>query len=553
MRELRKWISTSGKEWLELQKAVASNQEQMASAAENIAKAAANTSPLPPPPVAPAEDSAAGLKNLLGISRPAPTPAPETGYMSAAEQEEASRRLKEILGGKPQTPTHAVNGPSTYGPPPAVSENPNAQVLLSILQGGPAPPPTVPTPQASTPHSPPTHSSARPGFMSFPMPGNQNQPPNMSGPPPHHAPPPPVQTRQPLGPMYHNSPVSMPSPGVWQQRTNNYHLPSPPPTSRYGPPPPMMQQYQQNQQRGSMNQFYPNQPPMQPGNVAHHPFGPQLHHAPPTPVDSFHPPPQQPMLPAKPQDPGQAGALLSILKGTNVPAAMPPTQTQQPEAQAVQPHPAPQQPPQQQRPVQPVQPQLPQQPQQPLQKPTTPPAPTHAPSVPLRSPPRGPRSQTPQRNSPHVHPSQRHRMATSGRTSAPPTRPGTAGPRHVSPPPLRRGTPVVLDHYGAQKPATVPTTNFDRRESVSGTRAQTLLAMFKAPAPPVEESAVMSSPETEKVVPAAVRTPRRLATPVGMERSASKAKTPVGQAKAGLLAYLEGVASENGDGGVSLT
>jgi hypothetical protein len=544
MRELRKWISANKKEWLERQRATASDQEPMAPAAENIAKATADTSP--PQPVASAKDSAAGLKNLLGISKPAPAPAPETGNMSAAEQEEASRRLKEMLSGKPQTPTRAMNGLSIHGPSPAVSGNPNAQVLLSILQGGPAPPPTAPTP-----HSPPTHISARPGFMSLPMPGNQNQPPNMPE-HPHHAPPPPLQTRQPSGPMFHNTPVSMPSPGVWQQRTNDHHLPSPPPTSRYGPPPPIMQQYPQHQQRGSTNQFYPDQPPMQPGNIAPHPFGPQLHHAPPTPVDSFHPPPQQPMLPAKPQDPGQAGALLSILKGTNVPEAMPPSPAQQPDSQMAQPPPAPQQAPQQQWPAQQVQPQPP---QQTPQKPNTPPAPTHPASLPLRSPPRGPRSQTPQRNSPKAHPSQRRRMGTSGRTSAPPSRPGTAGPRHVSPPPpLRRGTPVVIDHYGAQKPAAVPTTNFDRRESVSDTRAQTLLAMFKAPAPVVDEAAVMSSPETEKVKPAAARTPRRLATPIGMERPASKAKTPVGQAKAGLLAYLEGVASENGDGGgVSLT
>ncbi|KAF8534107.1 hypothetical protein BDD12DRAFT_444861 [Trichophaea hybrida] len=423
------------------------------------------------------------------------------------------------------------------------------------------------------------------------------------------------QNGQPVTPMFQNSHPQVQPSGGWQQETPypanqpNTYLPSPPPTSRYGPPPMMNQPSHHLHQRQSsfppMSQLFPTPPAMQAGSATSHRYGPQVHHPPLTPVDTL--PPQPPILRSKPQDPGQAGALLSILKGTgpspvakSPPPTAPPSSAPQPKAPS----------PQQAAPLQ--------QAPQPPPTATPPKRADRTVSNPLLSnpislqappPPRGPKAHTPQR-----HTSQRQRASMPGRPSttvpppqsyAPPSRPTTTQPPHKSPPPpLRRGTPVNIDHYGAQKPQNVPTTNFDRRKSVSGERAQTLLAMFKQPSStsgsPVTSRAVLeeavlptdspnlekqgespspnrnfkdfvalekerikkkadmahrdrlskkadmahrnqSSPEMENKKPA-VPPPARLGTPSGGR--IQKAKSPVGKDRAGLLAYLEDVANQ---------
>jgi len=96
----------------------------------------------------------------------------------------------------------------------------------------------------------------------------------------------------------------------------------------------------------------------------------------------------------------------------------------------------------------------------------------------------------------------------------------------------------------------VPTTNFDRRESVTGEQAKTLLAMFRMPtgarspavSPAAMGEAVASSPEIDKRKPT-VPAVGRLATPsIGQY----KPNKPAGRDREGLLAYLEGVAKSGG-------
>lgn len=514
IRDLRKWISTKGKAWLAQQaQEAASKQDQMASAVENIEEAEEEPLSLP----LSQEESNAELKGLLGI--PETASEFEHGQMNAAERDDASRRLNEMIGVRPHTPI--ING-SSHGPAPTLSENPNAKVLLSILQSGP----TTSLEPASH-GSPPTHISPHPHFMTHPLPGIHNQLSSLAGPQQFQQPQP-LSNRQ----LQHGQPFANQLPPMgWPQspngmhQNNGFHQSPGASNQRFGTPSMMGHQpFPHQNSNPQMNQFHPHQQRNVPRT-----FAQQSPHRASQPG---------PPLPSRPQDPGQAGALLSILKGTGPP---PPVANSQPLATAVTPPLASQ-----------PQPEPPKS-ATPLINENTPPN-----QMSPNAMPRGAKPQSPQQQR-HI---QRQRVGIPNRSStalpppqayAPPPRPSTAQRGHMSPPPpLRHGTPVVLDHYGAKNaPAAPPSAQFDRRESVSGERAKTLLAMFKmAPpsSPSAMDEAVMSSPEMEMRNPV-TRIPARLSTPTSASQSL-KAKSPVGKDRAGLLAYLENVANQ---GGVSLS
>ena len=475
-----------------------SKQEQMELAVEHLDEVEALEAEDPTVSLLSLDESNAGLKSLLGI----PDMATEfdRAPMNEAEKDDASRRLNEMIGVRPNSPM--ING-HTHGPAP---ENPTAKTLLSLLQSGPKT--TEITYSSATHGSPPSHESPHPQFMTQPPPGMHSGFPG----PQQFQPPQPPQNRQL---QYGGQPFANQLPQMgWQQGPNGMHIQNgfhaPPPgipNSRFGPPPPMMGGPVQNHMH-MMNQAPPFMDQRAHGPPPPRQFTP-VNHLPPNQQRNFQP---GPPLPSKPQDPNQAGTLLSILKG----GPAPPVETLAPHApKRITPPPNPNAgPPRQQR-VENMHPQM---------------------QMHYNN------QQSPQQWAQNRRPGMPQRSATTlpqPQTFPPPLRPQTAQRGQLSPPPpLRHGTPAVLDHYGGNKTAAPPppSAQFDRRESVSGERAKTLLAMFKmAPAGAAADEAVVSSPEVEARVPVAATVPP---------------KSPAAKNRAGLLAYLEGVASE---GGVSLS
>src|SRR5690554_2463292 len=272
MKGIKKWIATSGKKWLAQQQAAASEQQQDVTTAvmtfnEGLVENEPAASELEP--VGPSDSAAAGLRSLLGMQKAAEVV--QHGEMTSREQEEASQRLREMLGSGPSAPVNGTGHTNQALPPPAQpSKNtvnyeslaPNAKALLGILQSSdsqptqateqppthsqPQPPP--PPQQQFIPHSGtdgpvPHHVFAHQGMM-------HGQPPNFGM---NHGPPPPgpfagyaphqpqqQQHRPPPGPVFpprqdNGWPQGPPTPR--QPMTPGGYLPSPPPTSRYGMPP----------------------------------------------------------------------------------------------------------------------------------------------------------------------------------------------------------------------------------------------------------------------------------------------------------------------------
>lgn len=488
--------------------------------------------------------------------------------MTSNQQEEASRRLKEMLnlntspepaGSAGQLKSLLHGNGNQNSSTTLTDQPPNARALLSILQSGSLAP-TSHEEAMPAPH--PTSQIATPGSY---MPSVGISPPYTQGTP----------QRLPLAPLMPNS-GSPQHPNGWTRGPNslgnvpqsvhrpNYHLPSPPPTGMFRAPPPPTN-YLMHQHRNSMPpvQNY-NSAPMQPSYLVPAGMGVQLpapvppQQPPLTPMEGFIPPP----VPNRPPDPGQTGALLSILKGGSGSSA-----------QAPQPQPAP-----------PV-------PENPTPNRTNPPL---QPSKPIAlqapPPPRGPKSQTLRMKSAANFANEVPRPSTSApprQTFAPPARPISAQPpsHRPTPPPVSKTpqSPVVIDYYGTPKSTALPRANFDRRDSVSNERASTLLSMFRkpnssSPAPPVsangpprvpfdrresvskeqantllamfrspttppvvaDGSAIASSPEVEKIVPATLARQPNAGSTQSMK---GKTKSPLGQEKKDdLWRYLEGVA-----------
>jgi len=496
LKELRKWISTSGKKWLE-------EQKQTPSSATLIGDETEIEEEIAPPQ---AIDSSAELRNLLGIPHNGTTK--PNGNYNTTGTDEATARLKNFLNlpGPISEPTDASSklksllnvGGGRNNAQIEQSLKPNPQTLLSILQnrGGPSNSQPTPTPSSLSPpigHHPPS--------VLIPVHHSLTSPPN-----------------NPMESLHSQIPPT--------------HPPSPPPTSSF-PGPHQMYDQSHNQPHPPNHLFSHRRfnQPMYPSH--HHDESPTYLNRPPgrwpppTPFDALMPPP----VPSKPPDPGQAVTLLSILKSAAPgPPATPHTP---PPALAANPSPIP------------FQPYLQQEQQTKRTALQASPALTTSRSqhennlldtlrasatVPAR-----PASAAPiaQYDSPPRH------MAplASGNANTP------AGPVHstIATPQTNRFPSKALYTSRTPVPAsTTPQPSFDRRQSVSNEQQRALLAMFTNGTPtPHEDSAVISSPEEAKPP-----TPMRSRTTSFARRVIPI--SPLSREKNGLLAYLETVAKEGG-------
>lgn len=498
LKELRKWISTSGKKWLE-------EQKQTPSSATLIGDETEIEEEIAPPQ---AIDSSAELRNLLGIPHNGATK--PNGNYNTTGTDEATARLKNFLNlpGPVSEPADAssklksllnVGGGRNNGQIAEQSLKPNPQTLLSILQNRGGPSNSQPTP---TPSSLPPPIGQHPPSVSIPA---------------HHSP-----TSPPNNPME-----------SFHSQIRPTHPPSPPPTSSFPGP---HQIYDQPH-----NQPHPPNHPF-PHRRFNQPMFPSHHHdesptflnrppgrwPPPTPLDALMPPP----VPSKPPDPGQAVTLLSILKSAAPgPPATPHTP---PPALAANPSPIP------------FQPYLQQEQQTKRTALQTPPALTTSRS---------------QHENNLLDTLRASATATSRPASTAPIAQYDSPPRHTAPLASgNANTPARPVHstiatpqtnrfpskapYASRTPVPASTTpqpaSFDRRQSVSNEQQRALLAMFTNGTPtPHEDSAVISSPEEAK--PA---TPMRSRTTSFARRVIPI--SPLSREKDGLLAYLETVAKEGG-------
>ena len=556
LKELRKWISTSGKQWLQEQKQmpppVALIGEETEVEEDTLAPLAGSHTEsgkfLRPnnginTTITTKNDEAnAKLKNFLDFSGP-------------TKSEDSSTKLKNLLN---------IGGPATQ---------PNPRALLSMLKNGNGaavagasqshlPPqqrdaqPTPPHHTAPAAHPPP---APIPGYNYPPLPAHPGNP--MAGLPPHIGPPA-DQFTQLAGNVNGSSQAQQtgwPSSGQSHPEPVPY-LPSPPPTSLFpapqdifNSPPPA---------NYPMNGFPPPPPFGQPvfTNQNHGEYTGFLNklmgqHPPPTPLEAFMPPP----VPSKPPDPGQAGALLSILKGAT--PALPETSP----ARMAKSFSAPYQP-HQQQPIN-------------LQAPPTPKAPRSQHKNNLIETLRASATNGTSRpgfDSPAAPPRSISAEIPSGSAVS-----GIAVSVATTPP------PKALRHPAPS--ATPLPTSFDRRQSVSNEQAQKLLAMFKgggssSPVPLSREGSIgASSPEQVKPVVDSRQSvsneqaQKLLAmfkgggrsSPVPLSREGSigasspeqvkpvvvretsfarkvSQKSPLGRERDGLLAYLETVAKEGG-------
>jgi len=499
LKELRKWISTSGKKWLE--------QKQTPSSAALIGDETEIEEEISPPQ-AMAIDSSAELRNLLGI--PPNGAAKPNGNYNTTGTDEATARLKNFLNlpGPITEPADAssklksllnVGGGRNNAQIAEQSLKPNPQTLLAILQnrGG----------------SPNSQRTATPSGL----------------------PPPTGQHPSPAPILVHHSPTSPPNNTMenFHSQIRPTHPPSPPPTSSFAGP---HQMYDQ-----------PHNQPHPPSHLFTHrrfnqPMPPSHHHdepptflnrppgrwPPPTSLDALMPPP----APSNPPDPGQAVKLLSILKSA---APGPPiTPHTPPPALAANPSPTPFQPYFQQE-------------QQTKQ-------------TALQAPPALTTSRSQHENN-LLDTLRASATVTTRPASATPLAQYDSPPRHMTS--LASGNPNAsampvysaiaapqTNRFPSKAPYTSRTpvpasttpqpTSFDRRQSVSSEQQRALLAIFTNGTPtPHEDSAVISSPE--EVKPA---TPLRSRTTSFARRVIPI--SPLSREKDGLLAYLETVAKEGG-------
>jgi len=497
LKELRKWISTSGKKWLE-------EQKQTPSPATLIGDETEIEEEIAPPPI----DSSAELRNLLGIPHNGATK--PNGNYNTTGTDEATARLKNFLN-LPEPiiePADAssklksllnVGGGRNNAQITEQSLKPNPQILLSILQnrGGPSNSQPAPTPSG--------------------LPPPIGQHPSSVPTPVHHS-----QTSPPNNPMEN-----------FHSQIRPTHPPSPPPTSSFAGP---HQMYDQ-----------PHNQPHLPSHLFPHrrfnqPMFPSPHHdesptflnrppgrwPPPTSLDALIPPP----VPSNPPDPGQAVTLLSILKSA---APGPPvTPHTPPPALAANPSPAPFQPYVQQE--------------------------QQTNRTVLQASPALTTSRSQHENN-LLDTLRASATGTTRPASATPLAQYDSPPRHMtSLASGNANTPAKLVHsttatpqtnrfpskvpYTSRTPVPASTTpqpaSFDRRQSVSSEQQRALLALFTNGTPtPHEDSAVISSPEEAKP-----------ATPL-RSRTTSFARrvipiSPLSREKDGLLAYLETVAKEGG-------
>ncbi|PWW79456.1 DCP2-domain-containing protein [Tuber magnatum] len=498
LKELRKWISTSGRKWLE-------EQKQIPSPVTLISDETEIEEEISPPRVV---DSSAELRNLLGI--PHDGAAKPNGNYNTTGTDEATARLKNFLNlsGPVTEPADAssklkslLNG-GGGGNNAQITEQPlepNPQTLLSILQSGCGPSNSQPTPTPS----------------SLPQPMRQDTP---SVPTPVH--------HSPTGPTNNLM-------GDFHSQIHPPHPPSPPPTSSFLGPHQMCDQL--HNQPHPPKHLSPHRQFSQPAFPSHHhgespslPNGPPGWRPPPTSLDALIPPP----VPSKPPDPGQAVTLLSILKSAA--PAPPATPHTPPPARAANPSPIPSQ-------------SYHQQGQQTKR-------------IGLQTPPPLKTSRS-QHKSNLLDTLRASATDTTRPAPATPIARYDSPPRYMTSPSSRNANvparPVhstsvtpQINRFPSRAPNTphtpvpVSTTpqpaNFDRRQSVSNEQQRALLAIFtNGVSTPHQDPAIISSPEEARPI-----TPKRSRTTSFARRVIPM--SPLSREKDGLLAYLETVAKEGG-------
>lgn len=550
LKDLRKWISTTGRQWLQDQ------HQQKLSAAANLIPAEETEfeEELSSPPLTHASMGSGNFPNTQ----------PANGYSNNIDHDEASMRLKNMLHlGPPKeqvdrSSTRLMNmlsgGVSIHSGnnehPDVAQLGPNPRTLLSMLRGGDASTALSQPPEVNRQATPQTPKRAPPvpnQPFSIPQPRQQVSNPPTQIPQSAERPQPMQQQQKAPTPLQNTGGIGAGT--GWPQFPRNVpeELPSPPLTSSFAPPPQMQPPHPQSNQYNhpappAPTQSHPVYPPPHPQQPAFSPvnqngyvppqrYPQQTSLPPPTPLDAFIPPP----VPSKPPDPGQAGMLLSILKG----ATPVPQQTN-----AYAPPPAPRTP-------------------SPTRTKTATPTPNpHKPPT-----PKGPRAQQQnQGNKPHP------RGSANGAPAAalsslftpfppqpfnPPSRPSTTQPQFRP----SSNTPSGQGQYGPPKAKTpvqpAQGLAFDRRESVSNEQQQTLLAMFRTGTPgpattQLNEEAVMSSPEQSPIRPMRVRSVSggsRGGSRSGSRRGGKRVeipRSPLGKEREDLMAYLQGVATEGG-------
>lgn len=528
LRGLRKWISTEGKKFLHEQR-----QQKLQPVANLVI---AEETEVEEELASPAVDGPVQVQSYPVVQQPVAA----NGYSSSMEHDEASIRLKNMLHFGPpkeqvdQSSARLMNmlgggvggvgggeiseHPITREHPNIAQLGPNPRALLSMLRTGDGSGALNQAPQVNrlTSTQVPNHAPQPPPYQGFSLPsppqGSEffHQIPQRPQPiQQHRNPPPRLRNRGGIGagagwPQFPRGiPENPPSPPPTSSFTgpsqtapphlqSGHSTPLPPPQNHttYPPPPP----YQPNFSPLNRNGF---KPPSYPQPT------PQL---PLTPLEVFIPPP----VLSKPPDLGQAGTLLSILKGA----------TPAPAQAAHAPPPA-----------------------TPTRKPSTPtPAPAQtSPQKPLT--PKGPQAQRNQQNKNTPPPPSSTQSGFN-----PPSRPSTT---HS---PFRTSSAG----YGPPKTKTpVQGLAFDRRESVSNEQQQTLLAMFRTgtpgqPTTGLNDEAVMSSPEQSPARPSRVRSMSggsRSGSRMGRKaKGVETPRSPLGKEREreSLMKYLEGVANGAG-------
>lgn len=299
LKDLRKWISTTGKKWLQDQ-----HQQKLSTAANLIAAEETEVEEelFSSPPAT--DVSLAGSRSTQ----------PANGF---SDQDEASMRLKNMLQFGPQKEPDqssaklmnmlgggvSVGGNSEH--PQVAQLGPNPRALLSMLRTGDGSGALNHAPEANKIASPQTPKRAPPAAPQHQASYAQSPPPKQQSPKP-----PPQITQQKKAPKPLKNTGGIGAGAGWPQFPRNVpeELPSPPPTSNFAAPPQMSQF---NNHTTPKNPPPPQQQPTFPAhqNGSNPPqrYPQQTPQPPLTPLDAF--------TPSKPPDPNQAGTLLSILKG----------------------------------------------------------------------------------------------------------------------------------------------------------------------------------------------------------------------------------------------
>lgn len=520
LKGLRKWISTEGKKWVHDQR-----QQKLSSAANLIV---AEETEVEEELVSPAIAGPTEPQGRLNIQPPVAA----NGYSSSMEHDEASIRLKNMLHfGPPKGQVDrssaklmnmlsgGVSGGSEINEHPNIAQlAPNPRALLSMLRTADgsgalnqAPEVNRPTPTHTPNHALPPHPASQTFFVPLQQ-GLEffHQIPQSTDLQP-------MQQQQQQQQPQQNASVPLRNTGGigagagWPQfpRGVPEHPPSPPPTSSLQAPPHIVPLYPQS------GHFAPI-PPLQ--KHASYPPPPDQPNSRPLGRNGFkilgypQPTPQLPLTaletpalaPSKIPDLGQAGTLLSILKGaTPVPAQgahTPPPAT-------------------------------------PTRKPATPVLASAQTNLQKPPTPKGPRAQY-----------QQQKKTTPPPTQSPSRLDTTRSPFRTS-----------SVGYGPPKTKTpVQGLSFDRRESVSNEQQQTLLAMFRTgtpgqPTTGLNDEAVMSSPEQSPARPVRVRSMsggsgNRSGSHARRAKGTETPRSPLGKEREreSLMKYLEGVANGAG-------